>query len=151
MPQDQRNMPSHSVSPVVEKLHDLVQSNAMEFEITILPSASITNDDPKHQLSLAESVVLMEGKYLGLDARSLPWITRTIRKDYKTIKKNGFPELDDDLSLRKLLMITQCLMLVNPDHSTAWADRRRCLLALSGDWYQELKFINLLMTQHSKA
>jgi hypothetical protein len=142
-------MATYSVSPVVDRLYGLIQSGPTDFEITILPSSSTSDDDQADKLSIEASLVLMEGKYLGLDARSLPWITHTIRKDYKTLKKEGLPESED--LLKNLLMTTQCLMLVNPDHSTAWADRRRCLLALSGDWNLELKFINLLMTQHSKA
>jgi hypothetical protein len=96
----------------------------------------------------------------------------------------------------ELWWVTACLLVVNPDHATAWADRRRALwflvpthcrhgnpntdptlpppsssLAASAScasrsssnsstpttendkewWQKEYAFINLLMTQHSKA
>lgn len=75
----------------------------------------------------------------------------------------------DPLSWLDLRTVTSCLLLVNPDHSTAWADRRRAVHGLlegseateaeaevrRGDnarwWHQELDFLDLLMTQHSKA
>lgn len=149
------------LSPVVNRLYELVQQGPTDFEITILPSATNVesegdndNDDQQVLLSLDQSLVLVEGKYLGMDGRSLPWITRAIRKDYKNIKKAILSMNENEnknLLLQQLYQVTLCLMLVNPDHSTAWADRRRCLLGLSLDWALELEFVTLLMTQHSKA
>lgn len=158
-------MASQSLSPVVQKLHDYVQKGPTEFEITILPTVT-TNEMETDELSLEESVVLVEG-HLGMDARSLPWMTAVIRKDYKSFKKTLLKASvaasdesstsaskaaeDVDALHSQILIVTNALMLVNPDHSTAWGDRRRAIIATSGDWVREMQFLNLLMTQHSKA
>lgn len=158
-------MASQSLSPIVQKLHDYVQKSPTEFEITILPTVT-TNKMETDELSLEESVVLVEG-HLGMDARSLPWMTAVIRKDYKSLKKSllkASASASDESSTSaskaaedinalhsQIQMATNALMLVNPDHSTAWGDRRRALIVTSGDWVREMQFLNLLMTQHSKA
>lgn len=160
-----------NLPPVIERLSGFLNQGPTTFEITILPIQS-TEDE---RLSVDDSIVLVEGQHLGMDARSLPWITREIRQCYKlqkrqlrqqqqdsttTIKKKKKNE--DIASFRNLLTVTSCLLLVNPDHATAWADRRRSLLHFGGDddnyddkyddcWRRELTFLNLLMTQHSKA
>lgn len=165
---------------VVTKLSSLLEQGPIHFEITILPglSSSSANDeddeDPKKSpqlvLSLAESLSLVEGRYLGLDVRSLPWMTQEIRQTYRQQKKLFTGTHNDDTESAALRNVTlslmqtiDCLLLVNPDHATAWADRRRCLLRLvvkqstkegrcsSMFWKKELDFVNLLMTQHSKA
>jgi hypothetical protein len=139
-----------SLDPVVTKLSGYLQEGPIHFEITILPN-NINNEDK--QLTLEESIVLIDGQHLGLDARSLPWMTRDIRQAYWQCRRaqENSSSRDGDL----LLTVTSCLLLVNPDHATAWADRRRCLLLFGNDgkhsWPSELAFLNLLMTQHSKA
>ena len=71
----------------------------------------------------------------------------------------------DSMVLRQRIMdATSCLLLTCPDNATAWADRRRALLFALGDaeghmssekfenvFATELKFLDLLFTQHSKA
>ena len=162
-------MAAQPLSPVVQKLHEYVQEGPTDFEITILPTV-MTNEMETDELGLDESLVLMEGQFLGMDARSLPWMTRVIRKDYKALKKamliaaaadeesstsasssGAMSEIKNNALHSQILMATNALMLVNPDHSTAWGDRRRALIATSGDWVREMQFLNLLMTQHSKA
>lgn len=136
-------------SQVVNKLCSLLEQRPTTFEITIL-SAPVEGDSEgskaakKNILSLDESLIIVEGAHLGLDARSLPWMTQEIRQEYKRLRKEG---------TENLLAVTSCLLLVNPDHSTAWADRRRSLLPRDNieTWQQELEYLNLLMTQHSKA
>eukprot|EP00934_Nitzschia_sp_Nitz4_P006357 Nitzschia sp. Nitz4//scaffold4_size323378//282401//283706//NITZ4_000708-RA/size323378-snap-gene-0.477-mRNA-1//-1//CDS//3329553543//6347//frame0 len=152
-------------SEVVAQLGNLIEQRPTTFEITILPTVAVSPIEESHngndntvkstkkkisnqELSLQDSLILMDG-HLGLDARSLPWMTRDIRKEYKRLKSQ--PNRFD------LLSVTSCLLLVNPDHATAWADRRRCLLHKieernnTDGWINELSFLNLLMTQHSKA
>lgn len=146
-------------SPVVRKLASLLAERPSNYEITILPTSSASTEE---RLSLEESLLLIEGEHLGLDARSLPWMTQEIRACYKQLRKEvGLKEP------QTILAVTACLLLVNPDHATTWADRRRSLLRIvdhqqktvdndDGDsisklWRDELKFVNLLTTQHSKA
>jgi hypothetical protein len=196
-------------SEVVARLSSLLEEEPIQFEITILPgtSSSSDNDDGgsgdssqtnNTKLSLEESLLLVEGRYLGLDARSLPWMTQEIREAYKRQKKRLLLLVEHDSAVTnndhgrqedpprdgtvpssssssssssKVTMMIQtlaCLLLVNPDHATAWADRRRCLLQIAKHrqqlmededrslssvalWKKELAFVNLLMTQHSKA
>ena len=133
-------------SKVLLLLSGLLAQKPAQFEITILPDCEFSEGLP----SLESSLVLVEGTYLGLDARSLPRITKEIRHDYN-LRKQRFG------CTAELLTTLSCLLLVNPDHATAWADRRRSLLQclhISNDhgiWDDELQYINLLMTQHSKA
>jgi hypothetical protein len=137
-----------ALSPVVERLSGFLEQQPTDFEITILSGS----DETKRRLSVDESIVL-HGQHLGLEARSLPWLTQAIRQDYKRLR-NSTKE-----SGMLLLTVTSCLLLVNPDHATAWADRRRCLVNQQqqqqgnngGGWKNELKYLNLLLTQHSKA
>ena len=147
---------------VIKKLSALLDQKPSEFQITILPTVQNNDDDndkpSSQQLSLDESIVLIDGKYLGLDARTLPWITREIRQCYKRCRKADDKNVMNSLRQEILLSVTRCLLLVNPDHATAWADRRRCCCSISTDressqdcWQQEVVFLNLLMTQHSKA
>jgi hypothetical protein len=154
-------MPLPRLSAVVENLSGFLHEGPTDFEITILPT-STTNESER--LTIDESIVLIDGKHLGLDARSLPWVTWEIRQDYRKCRKQQQCGDDNDTDtdatefLLLLLTVTSCLLLVNPDHATAWADRRRCLLSLLRNddddddyWRHELTFLNLLMTQHSKA
>jgi hypothetical protein len=145
-------------SPVVQRLVGLLKQEPTDFEITILYSdlpqrkpASIEDVD------LEQSILLAEG-HLGLDARAFPFLVREIRNDYKQCKQGK--ETNHELMMDS----TACLLLVNPDHATGWADRRRSLLRLSNSdtnnssndgpicwWRREHSYLNLLMTQHSKA
>ena len=127
----------------------------------------------KVKLSLDQSLMMVEN-HLGFDGRSLPWMTQEIREEYyihrsrtnvlKNSNKDGRRDDNRSTIILLLFQITSCLLLVNPDHATVWADRRRCLIQLINEkekeetedtcllvWKQELNFINLVMTQHSKA
>ena len=148
-------------SPVITWLGSLISQGPTTFEITILPFAveeTTSSKDDRHP-SLEQSLVLMDG-HLGLDGRSVPWMTREIRKSYKHLKTKSSCDEDPTEYATHMMRVTSCLLLVNPDHATAWADRRRSLQVLSrssetqadgGWWDQERTFLNLLMTQHSKA
>ena len=147
-------------SAVVDRLSSLLSQGPTHFEITILPGTNSSENDSKGQiLSLNESLVLVDGQYLGLDARSLPSMTREIRQQYKRLKLGLERNQSGDETTTLFFNTLSCLLLVNPDHATAWADRRRSLLQsaekLGQDpnslWTNELDFVNILMTQHSKA
>ena len=132
--------------------------------------------------NLQHLLVLQEG-HLGIDAIAFPWITRSIRKQYKRHKQpkqqlSAVQDKSQDSYWEDIYWITSCLLLLNPDQATLWADKRRSLLKLttssntstpstkndstkaatmspsasfSSWWQQESQFVNLLMTQHSKA
>jgi hypothetical protein len=156
-------MTESAQSPVVQRLVDLLKQEPTDFEITILCLPEELAKQPKSDLPNLEHVILLAEGHLGLDATAFPFLVREIRNDYKQYKKQGTktnPELMVD--------ITACLLLVNPDHATGWADRRRSLLRLSSNsatnnsskddggrsccwWRREHSYLNLLMTQHSKA
>ena len=122
---------------------------------------------------------------LGIHAPDLPILAREFRAEYyflRRLYRDGFCSSSSSSSTasnnnnnnndnimnmtqrsKKLLStrffdVTSCLLLVCPDHSTAWADRRRALL-VKGDmiffnedvFQRELEFLDLLFTQHSKA
>ena len=132
-------------------------------------------------------LVLQEG-HLGVDAIAFPWMTRLIRDEYKRHKEKRKRSMQQKEECQDtttttttttakqywidMYWITSCLLLVNPDHTTVWADKRRALQQLvsssippssqetlhiagataSSSWLQqEYQFVNLLMTQHSKA
>jgi hypothetical protein len=147
-------------SPVVERLVSLLEQGPIDLEIAILP----TIDAPEKLTSLDgldvnNMLVLAEG-HLGIDARGFPLFIRDIRRAYKEFekKKATTTGMDEDVTTvrtQEQLQLTACLLLFNPDHSTAWADRRRGLLEISVDdssaWNRETQFLDLLMTQHTKA
>jgi hypothetical protein len=166
---------------VVNRIFVFLDQNPSDFAITILSGG---NDDKGiaenlSVSSLLESVVLVDGKHLGLDARKLPWVTRLLRQAYKAQKsrilqhqlKKTNSEEEWRVNWKNLYTTTSCLLLVNPDHSTVWADRRRSVLGMMmlpstydvnplcenstqqiiKIWSSELDFLDLLVTQHSKA
>lgn len=112
------------------------ESNNNGNEQDSLSSDSLSTE----QRSLLEScVVLMHepgssGKpvgHLGLEAQHLPQIARILRKTYRQVKKKYQTASDpSQTETEALFHVTSCLLLIQPDHATAWADRRRCLLFL---------------------
>eukprot|EP00797_Seminavis_robusta_P005670 Sro1378_g267590.4 (307) ;mRNA; f:1690-2611 len=119
----------------LDQLWELLCLNPKEFDIAILRSPDDNTKNP---------FVLQEG-HLGLHAGDLPWLARDFRTAYRTAR------LQDCDSVLK---VTSCLLLVCPDHATAWADRKRALLSVQCHedlWTRELDFVNLLMTRHTKA
>lgn len=134
------------------------------------------------------ATVVKLGGHLGLDARHLPQMARILRKAYFHARlkqqQSILPSSKDRVPYEWLETIdlfhsTSCLLLIQPDHATAWADRRRCLLSLQycdlislnplgfsdNDvdsyrttdkaspllWNQELDYLDFLVTHHSKA
>lgn len=104
-------------------------------------------------------------RHLGIHAPDLPRLARDFRGAYASLRRRrrettegGVGEGEVEAS-SGFLDATACLLLVCPDHSTAWADRRRALLLDGGlaaaederGLREELEFCDLLFTQHSKA
>jgi hypothetical protein len=151
-------------------------------------SSSLESISSEHRSLLETSIVLMHDNpedickssgHLGLEARNLPIIARVLRKAYRQAKKKN-QNASSPLSAaekEELFHIASCLLLIQPDHATAWADRRRYLLSLQNHeiqtlafgfqrdndeeenekdalcflWSQELDYLDILVTQHSKA
>jgi hypothetical protein len=146
-------------------------------------SSSLESLSSEHRSLLETSIVLMHDNpedifnspsHLGLEARNLPKIAGVLRRAYRQAKKKN-QTASSPLSRaerEELFHITSCLLLIQPDHATAWADRRRYLLsldfyeiqtlafdlnlkdeidALCFLWSQELDYLDILVTQHSKA
>lgn len=144
----------------IERLSRLIETDPVEFDIAILRGAEEEGDP----------FVLQEG-HLGVNASDLARLARDFRRSYRKIRQDYGKELfgATEMSLDKntaanipqqeLLKVTSCLLLLCPDNATAWADRKRALLTLTrepasdhfGIWNKELRFINLLMTRHTKA
>ena len=130
---------------------------------------SADNDDESSSLSLESlsteqrsllesSVVLMhergsDGKsvgHLGLEAQQLPQIARILRKAYRQIKKKYQAVSDPSQNeTEELFHVTSCLLLIQPDHATAWADRRRCLLLLQNCETQLNQFLGSSLAEES--
>ena len=121
--------------PAVQRFIELLEGKPREFDIAIL------ND--KESDNLEDAFLLQDGCFLGVNALDLPRLARNVRRDYWQCRKS-----QDDV-----WNVTKCLLLLCPDHATAWADRRRHLLR-NNDRHalrDELAFSNLLMTKHTKA
>ena len=162
--------------------------------ISSLSSDSLSNE---RRSLLETSIVLMyepedvakSSGHLGLEARHLPMLARVLRKAYRRVKKKHRTEASrSPAEYEELFHLTSCLLLIQPDHATVWADRRRCMLALehheiksidpltfdfsegnaegNGEdddgeegeqeelcflWSRELDYLDVLVTQHSKA
>jgi hypothetical protein len=145
------NSSSNSSVDAIDQLTKLLNEDPKptEYDIAILRST------PK-----GDAFVKSEN-HLGLHAGDLPWIARDFRRAYREMRVEFL--LEPRTCQYRLLNVTRCLLLVSPDHATAWADRKRALLSLnttSGEeeligkdsvWTGELEFLNLLMTKHTKA
>jgi len=105
-------------------------------------SKSLESLSIEHRSLLESSVVLMHEPgntckpigHLGLEAQRLPQIARIFRKAYRQAKKKiQNASLPSVIETEELFHITSCLLLIQPDHATAWADRRRCLISLQNN------------------
>ena len=129
-----------------------------ELEVTILP---FPDDDD-------EKSFMKDGIHLGIHAPHVPKLAREFRKLYYSLRHLaiGLPsESSDQKDESHLLDCISCLLLLCPDHATAWADRKRLLQScwrrqievmsnLDSQmtfWKDELRYMNMLFTQHSKA
>ncbi len=121
-------------------------------------SLSLESLSTEQRSLLESSVVLMHepglvGKsvgHLGLEAQRLPQIARILRKAYRQIKKKYQTVSDpSQTQTEELFRVTSCLLLIQPDHATAWADRRRCLLLLQNCESQRNKFWGSSLAEES--
>mmetsp|Transcript_13392 Transcript_13392/g.20102 ORF Transcript_13392/g.20102 Transcript_13392/m.20102 type:complete len:462 (+) Transcript_13392:54-1439(+) len=152
-------LPADSV--YILELADLLKSEPLpkELEVTILPFDE--EDDAE------TSSFMKEGVHLGIHAPNVPKLVREFRQVYYSSRNAAFESIDGENQnvVDKLMDCISCLLLLCPDHATAWADRRRVLLkrescrTKQGDefparvlfWKAELGYMNMLFTQHSKA
>ena len=153
--------PPTSIALLIEHLNE--SPNPTDFSIAIL--------DADLGAAYPERAYTKVDNHLGINAPDLPQLAREFREEYALLRRRyrraGSAEIHElRLGIEMgILDITKCLLLVCPDHSTAWADRRRALL---GDdvavncttnpteqkkctMKKELDFCDLLFTQHSKA
>ena len=157
-----------SLPSTVQALTKLLRQEPKEFDIAILRAPATTDDE---EGGSSDPFILSEcGNHLGLNAGDLAWVARDFRRAYRKVRPvflihteaaTSTRGTDPQLALERLLQVTSCLLLVCPDNATAWADRKRALLAQQasnteiGDdsliWEDELRFLNLLMTKHTKA
>jgi hypothetical protein len=145
-----------------------------ELEITILPFPLDYNDNEDNDTGTAtnQSSFMKEGIHLGIHAPHVPKLAREFRKEYYTcrstraiIKTETDTERGLDPDPKQLMDCISCLLLLCPDHATAWADRRRLLISQENQilesstlqsrlftfWEAEIGYLNMLYTQHSKA
>lgn len=150
----------------ISVLTSLLEQNpgAKELEITYLPLP----DD------IGESVsFLKDGIHLGIHAPHVPQLAREFRKSYYGLRRNLMHAnrmSGDEKSFELLMGSISCLLLLCPDHASAWSDRKRILLyrldklkasPCLGDannsadyltiWEGEMRYLDMLFTQHSKA
>jgi protein prenyltransferase alpha subunit repeat containing protein 1 len=148
---------------VISQLADLLRQEPLpkELEITILP---FPEDDETDASSF-----LKDGIHLGIHAPHVPLIASKIRNAYNKFRctvllQDEEGECDTSYNIiSKYMDCISCLLLLCPDHATAWADRRRLLQKrqrtkqyispkdLLSLWDDEIRYMNLLFTQHSKA
>ena len=159
----------------IKTLKNILQTEPIpkNFEITILPiyndlESTTTNDDSS-TVSLEDCFMKVD-THLGIHAPTLPLLAREFRKEYYFLRRQKISLHEDTqhqqqqaintgTMQQRMLDATQCLLLVCPDNATAWADRRRLMLSmLSNDvqkiislFENEIQFLNLLFSQHSKA
>uniref|UniRef100_A0A7S3V647 Uncharacterized protein n=1 Tax=Chaetoceros debilis TaxID=122233 RepID=A0A7S3V647_9STRA len=138
---------------------------AKELEITYLPLP----DDIYESVSF-----LKDGIHLGIHAPHVPQLAREFRKSYYGLRKklmmHANSKSGDEKSFGLLMGSISCLLLLCPDHASAWSDRKRLLLHrldelkasscvrdtnnsadYSTIWEGEMSYLDLLFTQHSKA
>jgi len=137
-----------SIGTLADLLHQ--DPPPKELEITILPFPD-DNDT---------SSFMKDGIHLGIHAPHVPKLAREFRKFYYGSRSAAISNGEhNDTDRNKLMDCVSCLLLLCPDHATAWADRRRLLLQREelsitsslSSWETEIGFLNMLFTQHSKA
>ena len=144
---------SQHILTLTELLHE--EPAPKELEITILP---FPDDDT------AKSSFMKDGIHLGIHAPNVPEIARDFRKYYYNSRHIVISDGHYCHADRQMFMdCISCLLLLCPDHATAWADRRRLSLARKSSnsnshtrccisfWEVEMLFLDMLFTQHSKA
>ena len=125
---------SVSSCPAVQRFTQLLQDKPNEFDIAILSDQASDEDYP-------DTAIVYQNGCLAVNALDLPRLASDVRRDYwQSRGEHNNPESS-----------TKCLLLLCPDHATAWADRRRHMLRTQGNLPHELYFLNLLMTKHTKA
>lgn len=121
-----------------------------QLELTILP----LQDD--------KTSFLKEDIYLGIHFPCIPQLSRDFRSLYKRLK-NDKVDMEQTHFRNQMMKVLTCLLLVCPDHATAWSDRRRVILRTliqvnhTDDeekikiLEEEMDYLDLLFTHHSKA
>lgn len=147
----------------------------IELEITVLPIDEVQAEEGGQVSSEINATddFLKVDIHLGIGAHNLPGLARDFRKDYYALRPSFICNrnklkfrLQDDVTLNQRLNdSTTCLLMLCPDHATAWSDRRHSLL-LSNSWNienndlkehpqslwkGEIRFLDMLFSQHSKA
>lgn len=136
----------NSLSSHVEQLVRLLTEEPLPSEYDIAILRSTKEGDP----------FLKRDGHLGLHAGDLPWLARNFHLEYRNVRSKMLVDERNSHSQQIIMNVTSCLLLVCPDHATAWADRRRALLHNAEEnsvnqWKRELKYLDLLMTKHTKA
>lgn len=139
------------------------EPNPTQLEITILPDRIYNDKDDKNDDDDSDYYFLKDGIHLGIHAPNLPTLARIFREEYYSLRKSLLPFISrkdhENDEIPKLWEATSGLLLLCPDHATAWSDRKRMLLFFIGKndndndslWKQEIEYLNLLFSQHSKA
>ncbi len=129
----------------VRTLDDVEGEGSQALNEDNVTSKSLESLSIEHRSLLESSIVLMHEPgntskpigHLGLEAQKLPLIARILRKAYRQAKKKIQNTSATSVAEKEeLFHITSCLLLIQPDHATAWADRRRCLLLLQNTDFQ---------------
>ena len=157
---------------------------SQNLEITILPLDD--DDDFDDEDATRKTSFLKDGIHFGIHAPHIPRMAREFRTEYHALRRTSSggvsnvtttkhhddqdgSSLLEDTTCRKSIRFQEaitCLLLLCPDHATAWADRRHLLRKAyekqetakdggqeqRGVWFQEeIQFLDFLFTQHSKA
>jgi hypothetical protein len=153
-------------SPLTQLINLLTndQPNPIQLEITILPDRTYKdNNHDDNNDDDSDYYFLKDGIHLGIHAPNLPTLARIFRKDYYSLRKSLLPFIlrndHENDEIQRLWEATSGLLLLCPDHATAWSDRKRMLIFFTkrkdmGNhslWKEEIEYLNLLFSQHSKA
>jgi len=166
------NTPESNTSPqlpkCMQKLCELLSEDPYptDFQITIL---RVDDDDDDAATDESDDkfvpLFIKDGTHLGFHAGDLPRFVGIVRKFYYDLRQKrrlgAFGDTVDSSFSSKIfdelvMASTTCLLLCCPDHSTAWADRKRVLECNADSIIDDMicnetRFGNLLFTQHSKA
>ena len=96
------------LSAVVDKMSGFLQEGPTAFYASNNYLYSCTTSTSNERLTIDESIVLIDGKHLGLDARSLPWVTWEIRYDCRQCRKQRGDGNDTTIELLLWLTVTSC-------------------------------------------
>ncbi|CEO96783.1 hypothetical protein PBRA_005387 [Plasmodiophora brassicae] len=88
---------------------------------------------------------------LGIAFYAIPILMRYVSRLFNDMRRRLLDEPGAPVDAILMHQVTRALLLVNADHYTAWAQRRRLITRSVVDEADELRLVNLIFSKHPKS